>query len=188
MIRGIIFDCFGVLHLDSNSAYFAQFPQHRDVLHDLNVRADHGFIDKLTYLNEAAEIVGVSSNEVLAGIARENTLNRPLVDYIATLKPHYKIGMLSNIGRGWIEDFFDRNQLNNLFDAVVLSNEEGITKPNPLVFQHTAEKLGLEAGECIMIDDRPENCAGAEAAGMKSILYTSNEALYTSLDELLKTH
>lgn len=187
MIKGIIFDCFGVLHLDSNSAYFKQFPQFEVELHDLNVRADHGFVDKTSYLQEAASIIGVKEEEILAGIARENTLNIPLVDYLATtLKPHYKIGLLSNIGRGWIEDFFNKHQLHDLFDAVVLSNEEGVTKPNPLAFQHAAERLGVEPSECIMIDDRPENCQGAEAAGMKNIRYTTNEALYAALDELLK--
>jgi len=186
MIRGIIFDCFGVLHLDTNSAYFARFPGHHEELHSLNVRADHGFIDKVDYLKEAAAIIGVAPREIANGIAVESTLNRPLAEYIEqTLKPHYKVALLSNIGRGWINDFFDEHQLHDLFDEVVLSNEEGITKPNPLAFQHAADRLGLSPDECVMIDDREENWAGARAAGMTAINFSSNGALYRELERLL---
>lgn len=186
MIRGIIFDCFGVLHLDTNAAYFARFPGHEEELHDLNTRADHGFVDKADYLTEAATIIGTTEREVAEGIATESTLNEPLAKYIEQkLRPHYKIALLSNIGRGWVKDFFDTHQLHGLFDEVVLSNEEGITKPNPLVFQHTADKLGLSPDECVMIDDREENCEGAKAAGMTALSYTSNDTLYRDLTALL---
>ena len=187
MIRGIIFDCFGVLHIDVTTSYFSHFPALREELHDLNVRSDHGFLDRKTYLNEAARITGKSVEEVTHGIAIENTLNKPLVDYIRTIpRPRYKIGMLSNVGRGWINDFFSEHDLHELFDEVILSNEEGITKPNPLIFERAAERLGLFPDECIMIDDRPENCKGAEAVGMKAIEFKNNEQLIASLEQLLK--
>lgn len=186
MVKAIIFDCFGVLHLDSNTAYFSQFPSVAEELHDLNVRADHGFLDKETYLQEAAAITNMRVEDIVRGIAIENTLNKPLVEYIKTqLRPNYKIGMLSNIGRGWINDFFDEHQLHDLFDAVVLSNEEGIIKPNPLVFERAAGRLGLLPEECIMIDDRPENCQGAVQAGMKAIEFKTNEQLKHELEQLL---
>lgn len=187
MIRGIIFDCFGVLHLDVSSAYFANFPQLREELHDLNVRADHGFIGREDYLLEAAKIIGKSVEEVRHGIATENTLNKPLVNYIkTTLKSHYKIGMLSNVGRGWINDFFSEHELHDLFDEVILSNEEGIIKPNPLIFERTAQRLGLLPQECVMIDDRSENCRGAEAVGMKAIDFKENVQAVAQLEQLLK--
>jgi len=187
MIRGIIFDCFGVLHLDSNRAYFLQFTDVYAQLHDLNVRADRGFIEKEPYLEEAARITGRSIEEIAAGIAAEHTLNRALADYIQhMLKPKYKIGMLSNVGRGWIENFFTEHQLHDLFDEVVLSNEEGMIKPEPEIFRRAAERLGLVPEECLMIDDREENCRGAEIAGMKSIVYHTNEQLLKELEQMLK--
>lgn len=187
MIRGIIFDCFGVLHLDVTSAYFANFPKFREQLHDLNVRADRGFIEKEPYLMEAASIIGNTVEEVRHGIATENTLNKPLVEYIkAELRPHYKIGMLSNVGRGWINDFFSEHELHDLFDETVLSNEEGIIKPDPRIFERAAQRLGLKPDECVMVDDRPENCEGAKQAGMKAILYKNNEQVIGALEMLLK--
>lgn len=187
MIRGIIFDCFGVLHLDANAAYFLQFPEQQDAMHSLDVRADHGFIDKETYLLEASKLIGKTPREILAGILTQSALNKPLTEYIrTTLHPRYKIGLLSNIGHGWIHDFFDKNQLHDIFDAVILSHEEGITKPNPLIFERAAERLGISPSECIVIDDRQDNCDGAVKAGMQSIRFTTNNELIQKLTELLR--
>lgn len=187
MIRGIIFDCFGVLHIDVTSSYFSHFPALTEELHDLNVRSDHGFLDRESYLNEAARITGKSVEEVTHGIASENTLNKPLVNYIKEIpRSRYKIGMLSNVGRGWINDFFSEHDLHELFDVAVLSSEEGIIKPNPLIFERAAERLGFAPDECVMIDDRAENCEGARLAGMEAIEFKNNEQLIDSLEKLLK--
>lgn len=187
MIRGIIFDCFGVLHIDVTSSYFSHFPALTEELHDLNVRSDHGFLDRESYLSETARITGKSVEEVAHGIATENTLNKPLVNYIKAIpRSQYKIGMLSNVGRGWINDFFSEHDLHELFDVAVLSNEEGIIKPNPLIFERAAERLGLAPDECVMIDDRVENCEGARLAGMEAIEFKNNEQLIDSLEKLLK--
>lgn len=187
MIRGIIFDCFGVLHIDVTSSYFSHFPALTEELHDLNVRSDHGFLDRESYINEAARITGKSVDEVTHGIATENTLNKPLVNYIKAIpRSQYKIGMLSNVGRGWINDFFSEHDLHELFDVTVLSGEEGIIKPNRLIFERAAERLGFAPDECVMIDDRAENCEGARLAGMEAIEFKNNEQLIGSLEKLLK--
>jgi HAD superfamily hydrolase (TIGR01509 family) len=171
-MRAVIFDCFGVLYVDVSQAYFAHFPELSVELHDLNRMADHGFIDRNTYIESVAKLTRVSLRETTEAFAREHRINQPLVDYIRnTLKPSYKIGLVSNIGRDWMRDFFDQHALHELFDTVVMSSEEGITKPNPLIFERAAERLGVSADECVMIDDAPENCKGAESTGMKTILY-----------------
>ena len=185
MIRGIIFDCFGVLYVDMSKVYFSKFPELHEQLYDLNKMSDHGFISREEYIAAVAKLTGVSEADTTQAFRKEYAANKALIAFIKKeLKPHYKIGMVSNIGPDWIRDFFDEHQLHDLFDVVVLSNEEGITKPNPLIFERAAEKLGLLPGECLMIDDKLENIEGAKAAGMKGTAYTSNEALYRELQVL----
>ena len=182
MIRAIIFDCFGVLYVDVNHAYFSQFPELREELYDLNKQADHGFVDRETYTKTVAKLTGVSEEETARAFMKEHTVNRALIEYIRmTLKSHYKVGLVSNIGRDWMQDFFDKHALHDLFDVAVLSSEEGITKPNPLIFERAAERLEVFVDEVIFVDDRQENCDGAVAAGMRSVLYTSLEDLKESL-------
>lgn len=173
-IEAIIFDCFGVLYVDYTEAYFARYPGLREQLHDLNRACDRGLIGRDEYIQKVSETTGDSPETINEAFRLEHKANKPLIEYIKTeLKPHYKIGMLSNIGRGWMQDFFDEHQLHELFDAAVLSSEEGLVKPEVAIYQHTAEKLGVAPEHCLMIDDRQENCDGAEAAGMQSILYTT---------------
>jgi HAD superfamily hydrolase (TIGR01549 family) len=185
MIRGIIFDCFGVLYVDVSQAYFSRYPQFHDELYDLNKMSDHGFIDQHDYIARVAEITRVSAEETLRGFMGEYTSNKELVDYIRTdIKPRYKVGLLSNIGRGWMQNFFDEYQLHDMFDEVVLSSEEGLTKPNPILFERTAERLGISPDECLMIDDKKENIEGAREAGMQTVLYVSNKELMEKLNAL----
>jgi putative hydrolase of the HAD superfamily len=186
-IKAVIFDCFGVLYVDSKQSLLESISAERvQELRDIYQQSDHGFLGRDEYLQAVATISGKSVAEIEGFIASEHRFNEQLGDYIvSSLRPNYKIGMLSNIGRGWIDDFFDKNQIHDLFDAVTLSGEEGITKPHPRIYEIMAERLGVKPEQCIMIDDIPENCAGADAVGMKAIHYTSNQQVITDLKKLL---
>lgn len=170
MIRAIIFDCFGVLYVPTSTMYFERFPELHDELYDLDKMSDHGFINRKDYVTEVARLTGVSEEWTLKEFANEYTINQSMIDYIrSSVRPRYKTALLSNIGDEWMKDFFDEHQLHDLFDEVVLSSKEGLAKPNPRVFERTAEKLGVFPDECIMIDDRTENCEGARDVGMKAL-------------------
>ncbi len=54
---------------------------------------------------------------------------------------------------------------------MVVSGDEGVTKPHPQIYELMAERLSLQPEECLMIDDLPENAAGADAAGMQAMVY-----------------
>lgn len=56
-------------------------------------------------------------------------------------------------------------------DCVVPSSALGIAKPNPAIFRHALERLGVEADAAIHVGDhRLEDVEGAQAAGMEAIL------------------
>lgn len=187
-IKAIIFDCFGVLYVNSKQSLLEILPAGQaQELKDVYQQADHGYLSRDEYLAAASQVTGKTVAELEAFIKSEHRLNKELGDHIVSeLHPRYKIGMLSNIGRGWVDSFFDANQIHDLFDAVVLSGEEGITKPHPRIFEIMAERLGVKPYECVMIDDIEGNCAGADAVGMKAIHYTSNQQVIADLDSLLR--
>ena len=84
-----------------------------------------------------------------------------------------------------MDKYFSPEQRQSLFDECVLSGEVGITKPHPHIFQMMADKLGVKPEECVMIDDIEENCSGADAAGMKAILYRTNTQVLDELKRLI---
>lgn len=55
------------------------------------------------------------------------------------------------------------------FDAVCLSFDEGLQKPNPAIFKMCLEKLNVQAEYCLYIGDGGSNeLEAAEMVGMKA--------------------
>ncbi|WP_083196716.1 MULTISPECIES: HAD family hydrolase [Rhizobium] len=64
--------------------------------------------------------------------------------------------------------------LRNNVDLVVISEDVGLRKPDPRIFQLTAERLGVTPARCIFVGDNPEaDVIGAQASGMTGIFYNA---------------
>ncbi|HVS58384.1 MAG TPA: HAD-IA family hydrolase [Candidatus Saccharimonadales bacterium] len=187
MIKAIIFDCFGVLVTESWLAFKEEHFGHDKALSqeaaDLMQQADAGLISHEDFVGQVADMAGMSSAEVNSILDR-NVPNATLFDFIEKeLKPHYKVGMLSNAAADWLEELFSKQQL-GLFDAIALSYESGIAKPDERAYYQIAEKLGVEPEECVFVDDQERHCTGAQDAGMRAVLYTSVKDLKRQLQVL----
>ncbi len=186
MIRGIIFDCFGVLYGSSAevSRAFCPIELQRD-FDDLTKQADYGYISGEEYLQQLAELIGRPRDELFALFRTRHVRNVPLVEYLQTLGSKHRVGLLSNVSSGTMEQLITIEEQKRWFDQVVLSSDVHLTKPDPNIFLLTAERLGLLPEECVMIDDRAENCEGARRAGMQTIWFTSNNQTIAELERLL---
>jgi putative hydrolase of the HAD superfamily len=93
-----------------------------------------------------------------------------------------KTGLVSNsMGSGR----YDRDSFPELFDAVVISGEVGMHKPEPGIYRLAAERLDLPPADCVFVDDLRENCEGAEAVGMTAVLHRGAEKTLPELKRLL---
>lgn len=90
-------------------------------------------------------------------------------------------GMLSNSWGGE----YPREMFPELFDAVVISSEVGMRKPEPRIFLHAAELLGLAPQECIFVDDIQANVAAAEQIGFTGVLHTAANGTAQLVSDLL---
>jgi putative hydrolase of the HAD superfamily len=93
-----------------------------------------------------------------------------------------RTGLISN---SWGHGRYDRSVFPELFDGVVISGEVGMHKPEPAIFELGAERVGLEARDCVFVDDLRENCVGAEAVGMTAVLHRGAETTIPELERLL---
>lgn len=188
-MKAIIFDCFGVLYLNSTLHFYethiADYGKLRPELLQLNKEADYGLITEAEQSRAVADLTGLSLAFISQHIRGVHTPNRELIDFSQSLRPKYKVGMLSNIGLDVMNGYFSVEERKKLFDATVLSAEVGIAKPHPYIYEIIASRLGVAAGECVMIDDIEDNCAGADAAGMKTIHYQDNTQTKQELKKLL---
>ena len=73
------------------------------------------------------------------------------------------------VSNSWSTNHYDRDLLAEIFDAVVISGEVGLHKPEPEIYLRAAEEAGVEPADCVFVDDLRENCEGAEAVGMRAI-------------------
>jgi epoxide hydrolase-like predicted phosphatase len=86
----------------------------------------------------------------------------------AARKAGIATGLVSN---SWGTSIYDGQDLTTLFDTVVISGEVGLHKPQPEIFLLACERLGVEPGGAVFVDDLRENCAGAEKVGMTAVLH-----------------
>jgi 2-haloacid dehalogenase len=70
------------------------------------------------------------------------------------------------------------------FEAIIVSGQEGLVKPDPRIFQLLADRHGLDFTNLAYIDDSPRNAAAATELGMHGIHFTAPAQLRDELNAL----
>lgn len=107
---------------------------------------------------------------------------QPMFDVVRRARGHgFQTALLSN---SWGMDY-PREEWDELFDAVVISGEVGMRKPEPAIYRLAAERVGLEPAECVFVDDLGANVKGAVAVGMVGVKFVTVEQAVDELETLL---
>lgn len=89
-----------------------------------------------------------------------------------------RTGLLSNSwGNRYPRDLWD-----GMFDAIVISGEVGLRKPEPEIYRYAADRLGLTPNQCVFVDDMKHNVVGAKAVGMVAVHHTSYDETRRELE------
>ncbi len=108
-------------------------------------------------------------------------LDITMVRFAQSLRPRYKVGILSN---AWSDARAFHNakfKMNAWADVQVYSAEVGLLKPDRRIYEMVLDQLGLPAAACVFVDDRPENVRAAQALGMRGVLC---QATQQTIDEI----
>jgi putative hydrolase of the HAD superfamily len=92
-----------------------------------------------------------------------------------------RTGLLSN---SWGLDY-ERDGWDTLFDAVVISGEVGLRKPDPAIYALAAERMALPPEEIVFVDDLRPNVRAAVAAGMVGVQHVDVTTTVGELEILL---
>lgn len=68
----------------------------------------------------------------------------------------------------WVDEVLARFALDRRLEGVTVSCREGVRKPEPAFFERLAQQVGEPLPRCVLVDDRAENCAAAERAGLRA--------------------
>jgi epoxide hydrolase-like predicted phosphatase len=99
------------------------------------------------------------------------TLNEELAEWFAGLRPRYRTGILSNSFVGAREREQALYGFEDMCDVIVYSHEVGWMKPDPRIYHAVCEQLGILPEDAVLLDDLPENIAGARAVGMRGVTF-----------------
>ncbi len=117
-------------------------------------------------------------------------INQTVVECARSLRSDdFKTALVTNNAAEFREGWRNSIPVDELFDVVVDSSEEGVRKPDPRIFQRTLERLGVEASRSVFLDDFTGNIAAAEALGIRGVLVGADQAqAVVELDRILGRH
>lgn len=89
------------------------------------------------------------------------------------------------VSNSWGMKIYDRVSLDGVFDALVISAEVGLRKPDPEIFLLAVERLGVAPEDCVFVDDLRWNCETATELGMAAVLHRDGWQTIAELERLL---
>jgi putative hydrolase of the HAD superfamily len=150
-------------------------------------RGEMAIVDWMSAVSETGKAQGVEVDfSPLRAMLGEMTLHDPIIDRVRTLRDEgYRLGLITNNVREGSATWRAMLPVDELFDVVVDSSEVGMRKPNPAIYLHALDALGVQPDEAVFLDDSPGNVEGAKRAGLQAILVADPEEAVRELDELL---
>ena len=197
-LQGLLVDWGGVLTTDVFSSFrsfcrnegieptlvrdlFRHDPEGRRALFDLET----GALTEPEFEQRFGELLGLREDRIPGLIDRlfgGMKADVAMFDAVRLAKAAgRRTGLLSN---SWGVDRYDRSHFPDLFDATVISGEEGIRKPDRAIYELALERMALPAGEIVFVDDLPGNLKPAAQLGMRTIHHPDAGATVTELERL----
>ncbi len=146
-----------------------------------------GYVDYLVYFSEMPKAVGVADPPSPEELFREYQMRFPqyttlFADTLPVLAELREMGlMLGVVTNGPCVQQnrkLDCCGLRPLLDTALVSEQEGVGKPNPEIFRRAAARLGVAPAQCVFVGDHPQNdIAGAKAAGMHPVFMAVRERM-----------
>lgn len=105
------------------------------------------------------------------------------LDLLEKLRTKYRLLLLSNSNPLHVDVSAAKalegtgKTIRDYFDKCYFSYEMGLAKPDPKIFEALLSDAGLEASECLFLDDGPKNIEVAKSLGIQTYFVTQGENL-----------
>jgi epoxide hydrolase-like predicted phosphatase len=209
-LKGVLIDWGGVLTTSLTDAITAWLEadridtgHYRDVMRELVLNAyqtgSAAAVENPIHALERGEVSAVEFERHLA--ARLLTLDgappvadgllgrmfagfRPVEEMNEMLRQARAAGLVTCLlSNSWANDY-PRDGWDELFDAIVISGEVGMRKPEPRIFEHALGLVGLPPEQCVFIDDIEANILAAREMGIVGIHHSDAHATITEMERL----
>ncbi len=141
---------------------------------------------------EARALGGELSGHTVVGLL-SGQVRAEMVEALQRVRRHYRIACITNnmpAGHGpsmtrSAETAAQVTQIMALFEHVVESSKLNLRKPDPRIYRHTCDLLGVAPEHCVYLDDLGINLKPARAMGMATIKVDSAARALDELEALL---
>lgn len=143
-----------------------------------------GKISEDEYLNDIFERNNWKADkEIFKEIIRKNFHNEVegMIGLIVKLNKNYKLILLSDHAKEWIEYIDKIHPFLSLFDKKYFSFQTGEIKSEKRIFDFLLSENNLSASNCLFIDDSLMNIHAAEKIGLNVIRFESVQQLKKSI-------
>lgn len=98
------------------------------------------------------------------------------IEIVTLMRRVARVGLITNGPSRIQRDKIARLAIHDLFDEILVSEEEGVWKPDPVIFQRALEGFDVDAKRAVYVGDSPEHdVAGAQSAGITSVWINRRE-------------
>ncbi|MBQ9746025.1 MAG: HAD family phosphatase [Clostridia bacterium] len=184
MIKNVIFDCGRVImQYDEKyiSSFFTDSEADAELLAVVAMHRkywnafDEGTLTEEVYLREVKKELPERLHTAVEKLCAAWTSHMPPVPGIEDVVKEIKssgrgLYLLSNFNQR-LRNELDYAPVLKLFDGLVISGEIGMVKPNEDIYEYLLRTYGLDASECIFVDDRADNLEAGEKCGIKGYLF-----------------
>lgn len=197
-IQAVLFDLDGtLLDRDTSLLQFVQdqyrrYPELQTVDHNLFVQRfieldNHGYLWKDKVYQQLIQEFSIPNldwslllDDYLSNFQQHCTGYPNLLSMLTALKNHgLKIALISN-GYGQFQyDNFKALNIAHLFDEVLISEWEGLRKPDQAIFHRALTRLGVAAEQTVYVGDHPDNDIRASREARMKAVWKRNHQFVT---------
>jgi putative hydrolase of the HAD superfamily len=195
-LKGLLLDWGGVLTssvLDAFGSFCAREGLERDAVtrrfrddpysRELLVGLETGALAESEFELRFAEVLGTQPAGLIERMFADSRPDEEMLAAVASARAAgVRTGLVSN---SWGTRRYDRGMLARLFDAVVISGEVGVRKPQPRIYELGAAAVALGPQDCVFVDDLRVNVDAARALGMATVHHRSAAETIARLEALL---
>jgi HAD superfamily hydrolase (TIGR01509 family) len=137
------------------------------------------------HVGEQLALSPASLEEVQREFWAGDRWNQTLIDFVRGLRPARRTAVLSN---AWADarEAFAPLVTSGAFEALILSAEEGLMKPDPQFFRLALDRLESRPAEAVLVDDTPVNLQAAAALGIHTVPFTNTVEVVSQLQRMLE--
>lgn len=130
-------------------------------------------------------LLGLDDNGLLAKALADLRPRPEVIDLTRRARAKgVRVAALSNSWGTGVYDPYAGWELDQMFDAVVISDQVGLRKPSPEIYELTAAKIGLPPSECLFVDDTEYNLPAARDLGMGTLFFTGADGEVAEIEKL----